>query len=119
LAALSKAETNVFKAVLASAFFPAVAKVAKLFSRVCKRDLVLVFWVRLRALLRMRRSADFVFGINQFKIEGQNVAEPVLLSTGEFEEILLAERSLLLFIRHFGRFPRKFVLSPNIIPPKT
>src|SRR5438445_10425098 len=63
LAALSKAAVTARNAVDASSFFPAVTSERYVFSSVLRREWAL--WLRrcLRALLRMRRSADSVFGI--------------------------------------------------------
>jgi hypothetical protein len=65
LAALSKAEEMIWSDLAASSFLPVPTRSRNTFSRVCRRDLVL--WLRccFRALLRMRRSADFVLGIRQ------------------------------------------------------
>ena len=62
-AALSKAEVSRRKAEAASSFFPAASSSAKFLSKLCRRVLTLRFCSCLRALLRMRRPADFVFGI--------------------------------------------------------
>src|SRR5262245_571852 len=62
-AALSKAELTFGKALAASSFLPAASNSTYLRSKLCRRDLILRLWAFLLALLRMRRSADFVFGI--------------------------------------------------------
>jgi hypothetical protein len=66
LAALSKAEVTARSAVAASAFLLALMSVRYFLSSECRRDLMLRLWAFLRALFRMRRSADFVFGIIGF-----------------------------------------------------
>ncbi len=63
LAALSKAELTARSEVTASVFFPAVISMRYFFSNWCRLDLTLRLCRRLRALLLIRRSADFVFGI--------------------------------------------------------
>jgi hypothetical protein len=63
-AALSKAEFNVPSSVFASSFLPASTKSRYLRSNVFKADFALRLREFFRALLRMRRSADFVFGIS-------------------------------------------------------
>lgn len=63
LVALSRAEMMDFRAVDASSFLPALTVARYFFSRVFKRDFTLVLRLCLRSLLRARRSADFVFGI--------------------------------------------------------
>ena len=69
LAALSKAEVIARNASVASLFLPAVTRARNFFSSECNRDLRRRLCACLRALLRMRRSADLVFGINlSFKI---------------------------------------------------
>ena len=62
-AALSKAELTLGRAFAASSFLPAASNSTYLRSKLCRRDLILRLWAFLRALLRIRRSADFVFGI--------------------------------------------------------
>src|SRR5688500_18749687 len=64
-------------AVAASSRLPAFTVSRKFFSSVFKRDLTDLFWVCLRSLLRMRFSADFVFGILNYKIP---VIEPVTVT---------------------------------------
>ena len=72
-AALSNADVRFWSAFEASCFFPAPISCRYARSRVCRRDLMLRLCNFLRALLRIRRSADFVFGINQFLV---NCSEP-------------------------------------------
>ena len=66
LAALSKAELTACNARIASAFLPALIRTRYFFSSEWSRDLRLRLWACLRALLRERRAADFVFGIIGF-----------------------------------------------------
>ena len=71
LTALSSAEITLDSEVAASAFFPAAKDSRSPFSDLRRREMMERLCRCLRALLRMRRSADFVFGIvsflNQFK----------------------------------------------------
>jgi hypothetical protein len=63
LAALSYPDIAARKAVAASSRLPAFTVSKKFFSSVFKRDFTDLFCVCFRALLRIRFSADFVFGI--------------------------------------------------------
>jgi hypothetical protein len=67
LTALSKAEWTPGNALAASSFFPPVMSERKFFSRPRNFEVMLRLCKFLRALLRIRRSADFVFGIIQFR----------------------------------------------------
>jgi hypothetical protein len=62
-AARSKAELTAGSMVRASCFLPARIRERYFLSIERRYDLTMRLWLRLRALLRMRRSADFVFGI--------------------------------------------------------
>jgi len=64
LDALSKAELTPRNAAAASSFFPAETRPRYPLSKDLRRDLMLIFRRCFRALFRARRSADFVFGIN-------------------------------------------------------
>src|SRR5262249_33842823 len=68
LAALSNAETTTLKDLAASSFFPEDTAARKFFSSVCRRDLTLEIAAWLRLLLRIRRSADLVFGIKSIQL---------------------------------------------------
>src|SRR5262245_48047218 len=84
LAALSNAELMARNASTASVFLPALSRVRYFRSREWRRDLMPRLWAFLRALLRMRRSADLVFGIKAFAVfesERETVAERSPLST--------------------------------------
>src|SRR5262245_8048031 len=82
LAALSKAEVIARRASEASFFLPEVTRIRYFLSRECSRDLMRRLCACLRALLRMRRSADLVFGIKYFlDSERATVAKQAPLST--------------------------------------
>src|SRR5215471_1619278 len=63
LTALSYAEWTPGRSLAASSFCPAVTVARNSFSKRRSLDLTLVLWRFLRWLLRIRRSADLVFGI--------------------------------------------------------
>jgi hypothetical protein len=67
-AALSRAELTLRSEVAASSGFPPAKSAQYRFSNVFKRDFTLWLCCCLRALLRMRRSADLVFGISDYLI---------------------------------------------------
>jgi len=68
LTALSNAEWTPGRSLAASSLLPATTAARNCFSSRRSLDLTLLFWRFLRLLLRIRRSADFVFGINSMNI---------------------------------------------------
>src|ERR1035441_6453345 len=75
--ALSNAEWTPASSLAASSFLPAATVARNCFSVRRKRDFTALFWRCLRWLLRIRRSADFVLGIDSFKYFAK---EPVKLT---------------------------------------
>src|ERR1035438_6565358 len=65
--ALSNAEWTPASSLAASSFLPVATVARNCFSVRRRRDLTALFWRFLRWLLRIRRSADFVLGIDSFK----------------------------------------------------
>jgi hypothetical protein len=83
-AALSNAELSPWSALVASSFLPEETSDKYPLSRVCNRDFVLRLRNSFLALFRMRRSADFVFGIDSdyfSNIERATLMDTFRLST--------------------------------------
>ena len=89
LAALSYTELTSRRAFAATSLLPATTAARNFFSEVFTRVLTVMFLACLRALLRIRRSADFLLGIVTFqlisKIRRQTVAESPRMSTDCFQ----------------------------------
>jgi hypothetical protein len=67
---------------------------------VCRRDLMLRLCNFLRALLRIRRSADFVFGINQYLVnysEPDTLFQPSSLSTAFLKNMVASQLKIAMF----------------------
>src|ERR1051325_8138544 len=83
-AALSNAVVTARRASVASLFLPVLSNARYFFSSECKRDFRLRLRNRFRALFRMRRSADLVFGIiSSFRFRARNGSRTAADVNGE------------------------------------